>query len=147
MKINFLIGFLLINFFSFSQVRLDGFDTREKNSIESAISLIKEKDDFKYSRLLEFCKMIKYSDVGVCRIENDSIIIITKEILNLGSVNKVACSIIHETKRLEIKVKKYNLSKRKEEWTCYSSEWGFCCRINCEEWLKHEIQDAMIEWQ
>lgn len=147
MKNKLTILFILLSLISFSQVRITGFNEPEKQTIQRSIELIKVKDEFKYSRFLEFCKEIKYSETGISRTENDSIIIVTKSILDIGSVNKVACSIIHETKRLELRVRKYNLNQKKEEWTCYSSEWGFCCRLECEEWLKHEIQNALVEYQ
>ena len=143
----FLILFLLCNITLFGQVKIEGFNSSYQSQVESALLLIKEKDDFKYSRLIEFCKIIKYSESGTSRTENDSIIVIPQSVLGTESVNKIACSIIHETKRLELRIKKFGYTSKKEEYTCYAYEYAFSCRINCEDWLKEQIQEALIQNQ
>jgi hypothetical protein len=139
--------FILIGVNTFGQIKVGGFSEKHKIMIDSSLNLIKEKDSFKYSRLVEFCKVIKYSDIGTSRVENDSIIVISKSILDPESINKVACSIVHETKRLELLIKKYNYTPKKEEYSCYAYEYAFSCRINCEDWLKEQIQEALIQHQ
>lgn len=150
MRFKTLILFLLLRFSLSSQVgtiKIDDVGDGWKNQVEQAILLIKNTDDLRYGLLLKNCNHISFG-VNGNSTTYDSTIVIDKSVFELNSINNLACTIVHESKHLEIKSWDIKLTKRKEEYYAYLTEYGFFSKLkNGEDWLKEYLVEMMIENQ
>jgi hypothetical protein len=150
MYIKTLIFSLLITCSVYSQVssiKIDDVGDGWKHQVEEAIELIQQTDDLRYSLLLKNCNHITFGVNGYSTT-SDSTIIIDKGVFDLNSKNNLACTIVHESKHLEIKSWNVKMTEKKQEYFAYLTEYAFFSKLkNGEEWLKDFLVSMMIENQ
>lgn len=150
MYIKTLILSLLISFSIYSQVptiKIDDVGDGWKHQVEQAINLIQQTDDLRYSLLLKNCIHITYG-VNGHSTTTDSTIVIDKSVFDLNSKNNLACTIVHESKHLEIKSWKTKMTEKKEEYFAYLTEYAFFSKLkDGEDWLREFLVNMMIEYQ
>lgn len=151
MFFRFLISiFLIITCFTKAQtsnLKIDQSNLIWKSYVDSAIKLIEQTDDLRFYILNKVCREIKFL-TDPSQVSKDSILILNTEIFEERSVNVIACSIVFESKHLEIQTWKTDMTKKKIEYFCYLTEYAFFSKLkNGEEWLKDFLINMMIEYQ
>lgn len=147
MYLKTLVFFLLLTFTSKSQIKIDDVGDGWKAQVESAIKLIQNTDDLRYSLLIKNCNHIEFG-VNGNSTTHDSTIVIDKSVFELNSLNNLACTIVHESKHLEIKSWNVKWTEKKEEYITYLTEYAFFTKLkNGEIWLREFLVQKMVETQ
>jgi hypothetical protein len=139
-----LLILILLGLNLYSQIQVLEFDESETTTINSALNLIQSKDQHKWQKLNRYCKRIILSKSEKSLSTIDSTIVISEEDIRLGS-NKLALIIVRESKRLELRIGKWGYSNSQEDYACYTEEYSFCCKIECDGELKKEIIERVAE--
>ena len=75
-------------------------------------------------------------------------VMIDKNVFDLNSKNNLACTIVHESKHLEIESWKTKMTEKKEEYFAYLTEYAFFSKLkDGEDWLREFLVNMMIEYQ
>jgi hypothetical protein len=128
-------------------IKIDDVGEGWKYQVEQAIKLIEKTDDLRYSLLLKNCVHITFG-VNGNSTTTDSTIVIDKSVFELNSLNNLACTIVHESKHLEIKSWNTKLNEKKEEYIAYLTEYAFFTKLkNGEDWLRDFLVQMMVETQ
>ena len=68
--------------------------------------------------------------------QDSSTVVISVKDMKIGSVNNIACIIVHESHHLLLRKKHIKLEPKKEELECYQYENSFLEKVpNVEDWL------------
>ena len=68
--------------------------------------------------------------------------------MKIGSVNNLACVIVHEAHHLYIKRNKIVYMPRKEEYVCYSYEYEFLKKLpSPEDWLTIHVIKCVMKFK
>jgi hypothetical protein len=127
---------LLITTTVFSQIQIDDVGDGWKLKVDSALTLIKKTSPDHYKEVSEYCKHITYWMGGFSTTQDSSVVAISVKDMKIGSVNNIACIIVHESHHLAIQNKHIVMNPRKEELECYQYEYSFLEKIpNVEDWL------------
>ena len=141
---------LLYPVITFSQIKVDDVASGWKDNIYLAIDIIKTYDIEKYNVLISECTHIGYWLGNYSTTEGNSSILIPKQVMESGSVNNLAATLVHESMHLQIaklrKQSKITMSDGYEERLCYSYELNFLNKIpKVEPWLiKHATAYEII---
>lgn len=133
---NALITILLIPTVSFSQIRIDDVGDGWKPKVDSAISLIQQRDPEKYEVLIKNCNKVEFiiGDFSTTRPPN--IIAITTKDMNKGSINNIAAILVHESYHLKLWNEGVKIDPKREEKEAYTWEYEFLCKLpDIEDWL------------
>lgn len=127
---------LLITTTVFSQIQIDDVGDGWKLKVDSALTLIKKTSPDHYKEVSEHCKHITYWMGGFSTTQDSTVVAISVKDMKIGSVNNIACIIVHESHHLAIQKKHIKLEPRKEELECYQYEYSFLEKVpNVEDWL------------
>ena len=143
---NAIITFLLLlSTTGFSQIQIDDVGDGWKLKVDSALTLIKKTSPDHYKEVSEYCKHITYWMGGFSTTQDSSVVVISVKDMKIGSVNNLACIIVHESHHLAIQNKHIVMNPKKEELACYQYEYEFLQRIpNAEDWLTIHVIKNII---
>lgn len=127
----------IYSFTLFSQIKIDQSGEGWKEMVESAVVLIKNTDTSTHNLLIKHCRKIGFWGGTYSAGEGSEIYICRDDIL-LGSVENIACILVHESKHLELQSK--GLSLQEEECICYKYELEFINKLQDVEWLKQNCE-------
>lgn len=141
---NFLVfSFFLVPLFTFAQIRVLDVGNGWNVKVWSALEVIKKTDLEKYDRVIIHCKEIGFWNGNFSTIEDGNKIILSKTELDYGSINNIACTIVHESRHLMLEKSQTKWDKDFEEFMCYDYELNFAMKIdNIEKWLIEHIIDT-----
>jgi len=132
-----LIIFILSIFHLRAQIKIPDVGDGWKYSVDSAIRLIKDTDTLSYRILMENCKEIEFivSDHSSTKLPHT--IAINVSDMKIGSINNIACVLVHESYHLYLSNNMYYIKDpNKEEYMCYLREYNFICKLPyVEDWL------------
>jgi hypothetical protein len=139
-KLIVLILLLLPNFI-FGQIRVLDVGDGWKSKVESALQVIKKYDKDKYENVNSYCKEIGFWNGNFSTTEDGNKIILSKKELSHGSINNIACAIVHESRHLMIEKSGAGWDENFQEFMCYDYELTFAKKIpNIEKWLLDHIK-------
>ena len=143
---NAIITFLLLlTTTGFSQIQIDDVGDGWKLKVDSALTLIKKNSPEHYKEVSKYCNHITYWMGGYSTTQDSSVVVISVKDMKIGSVNNIACIIVHESHHLAIQKKHIVLEPKKEELECYQYEYDFLQRIpNAEDWLTIHVIKNII---
>lgn len=140
--------FTLLTLPVFSQIRVDDVGDGWKLKIDSALTLIKKTDPDVYKQVISNCNYITYWMGNFSSTQDSSTILISTKDMNIGSVNNLACVIVHESHHLFIKRSKIKMTPNKEELECYLYEYEFLKKIeNVEDWLTIHVIKCILKYR
>jgi hypothetical protein len=129
----------------FSQIQIDDVGDGWKLKVDSALTLIKKTSPEHYKEVSEYCDHITYWMGGFSTTQDSSVVAISVRDMKIGSVNNLACIIVHESHHLMIQKKHIVMDPKKEELECYQYEYVFLQRIpNAEDWLTIHVIKNII---
>jgi hypothetical protein len=105
--------------------------------VDNALVLIQKTDTSVYNHLRKHCTKIGFWNGDFSSSEGTEIFVSRSDIL-LGSVENLACVVIHEAKHLELQ--SISISLREEECICYTYELEFINKLQDVEWLKQNCE-------
>ena len=143
-----IVLFMIISTTLFGQIKVDDVGDGWKAKVDSALVLIKTYDSVKYELVLKECKTINFWLGEFSSSLPPNTILISVKDLKLGSINNIACVIVHESLHLNISSCSIKMDQRLEEYTCYKYELEFLTRLpNVEPWLKSHTYENMLKFQ
>ena len=143
-----ILAFLLITNTVFGQIKIADVGDGWKSKVDSAISLIKEKDSAAYQMLVENCREVEFIMGDRSSTKPPHVIAITVKDMNLNSINNIAAVLVHESYHLYIWNNKIKLTPKREEYEAYTHEYVFLCRLeNVEDWLFLNAVNQIIKHQ
>jgi len=133
---------LVFSLASFSQPRVHPAGDGWHLQVDSALSLIKKYDKEKYDLVDSVCSEIEFwvSDFSSNEIsKGEGKIYIASADVRIGSINNLACVIVHESLHLFFLKSGIRTDKKTEERLCYQYELELLNKIpGVEPWLlKH----------
>ena len=133
---NALITILLIPTVTFAQIKVDDVGDGWKPKVDSAISLIQQRDPEKYEVLIKNCNKVEFIIGDFSTTKPPNVIAITTRDMKIGSINNIAAILVHESYHLKLWNEGIKIDPKKEEKEAYSWEYDFLCKLpNVEEWL------------
>jgi hypothetical protein len=136
---------LLLTTTVFSQFQIDDVGDGWKLKVDSALTLIKKTSPGHYKEISEYCNHIKYWMGSFSTTQDSSVVVISVKDMKIGSVNNIACIIVHESHHLLLRKKHIKLEPKKEELECYQYEYGFLQMVpNVEDWLTIHVIKNLI---
>lgn len=127
---------LLLTTTVFSQIQIDDVGDGWKLKVDSALTLIKKTSPGHYKEVSEYCNHITYWMGSFSTTQDSSTVVISVKDMKIGSVNNIACIIVHESHHLLLRKKHIKLEPKKEELECYEYEYSFLEKVpNVEDWL------------
>ena len=103
---------LLLTTTVFSQIQIDDVGDGWKLKVDSALTLIKKTSPEHYKEVSEYCKHITYWMGGFSTTQDSSVVAISVRDMKIGSVNNLACIIVHESHHLLLRKK--HLPRRRQ---------------------------------
>jgi len=135
--------FFLIPLFTFGQIRVLDVGDGWKIKVESALDVIKKTDLEKYDRVIIHCEEIRFWNGNFSTTEDGNKIILTKKELDYGSINNIACTIVHESRHLMLEKLQTEWDEDFQEFMCYNYELNFAVKIdNIEKCLIEHITNT-----
>jgi hypothetical protein len=136
---------LLLTTTVFSQIQIDDVGDGWKLKVDSALTLIKKTSPGHYKEISEYCNHITYWMGSFSTTQDSSTVVISVKDMKIGSVNNIACIIVHESHHLLLRKKHIKLEPKKEELECYEYEYGFLQMVpNVEDWLTIHVIKNII---
>jgi hypothetical protein len=136
---------LLLTTTLFSQIQIDDVGDGWKLKVDSALTLIKKTSPGHYKEISEYCNHITYWMGSFSTTQDSSVVVISVKDMKIGSVNNIACIIVHESHHLLLRKKHIKLEPKKEELECYQYEYGFLQMVpNVEDWLTIHVIKNII---
>ena len=136
---------LLLTTTLFSQIQIDDVGDGWKLKVDSALTLIKNTSPAHYKEVSEYCNHITYWMGSFSTTQDSSTVVISVRDMKMGSVNNLACIIVHESHHLAILKKKIVMEPKKEELECYQYEYTFLQMVpNAEDWLTIHVIKNII---
>ena len=133
---NALITILLIPTVTFAQIKVDDVGDGWKPKVDSAISLIQQRDPEKYEVLIKNCNKVEFIIGDFSTTKPPNVIAITTRDMKIGSINNIAAILVHESYHLKLWNEGIKIDPKKEEKEAYSWEYDFLCKLpNVEDWL------------
>jgi hypothetical protein len=138
---------LLITTNIFSQILVDDVGDGWKSKIDSALLLIKQTSPQHWDEVQKYCTHITYWIGDFSTTTDSSTVMISTKDMRIGSINNLACVIIHEAHHLYIARNNILLSVSSEELSCYLWENEFLKLLpNVEPWLRQHVIRAIINY-
>jgi hypothetical protein len=132
---------LLLPNLSFGEIKIIDVGNGWKNKVEDALVVIKKYDSEKYNKLVENCKEIGFWGGKFSTTESGDKIILSRSEMNDGSINNIACAIVHESRHLMLEKSQTTWDENLQEFWCYDYELNFALKIpNIEKWLLEHIR-------
>lgn len=129
--------FLLISLSLNSQILIDDVGDGWKSKVDSALTLIEQSSPEHWEVVKENCNHIIFWLGNFSTTTDTSTIMIAVRDIKLGSINNLACVIVHESLHLDFKSKKIFYTEAEEELRCYLWESKFLNKLdNPEPWLR-----------
>lgn len=142
------ILFLILSTTIFAQVKIDDVGDGWKLKVDSALRLIEKTDQVVYKEVISNCNYITFWLGSFSTTTDTSTIMISTRDMNIGSINNLACIIVHESHHLYLKRNKIMMSNRQEEYTCYMFEYEFLKKIpNPEDWLTIHVIKCIMKFR
>lgn len=139
---------LLFTSTGFSQIQIDDVGDGWKMKVDSALELISKTDPVVYKEVKENCKHISYWMGKFSTTQDSTTILISTSDMRIGSINNLACVIVHEAHHLYIKRNKIVMMPRKEEYVCYLHEYDFLKKLsNPEDWLTIHVIKCVMKFK
>ena len=137
---------LLIPLKIFGQIQIDQVGDNWKPQVEEALSLIKTTDTNTFKFVNKHCKKISFWNGEFSTVEGSSTVTIAKGDMQLGSVENLACIIVHESKHLEIIQLGLQFPLQYEECICYLWEMDFIEKMKGEpEWVRENCLNMLLK--
>lgn len=144
---NALITLLLIPTVAFGQIKVDDVGDGWKPKVDSAISLIQQRDPEKYEVLIKNCNRVEFIIGDFSTTKPPNIIAITTKDMRIGSINNIAAILVHESYHLKLWNEGIKIDPKKEEKEAYSWEYDFLCKLsNVEDWLFLNAINQIIKY-
>lgn len=140
-----IILFCFLTFNLFSQILVDDVGDGWKSQVDSALSLIEKTSPEHWSEIKQYCNHITFwiGDFSTT-IDTATVMISTRD-MKIGSVNNLACIIVHEVHHLYILKTDRVLKPEEEELICYLWENEFLKKLpGAEEWLKRHLIKCIL---
>jgi len=145
-KMFWFLATLLIPLKIFGQIQIDQVGDNWKPQVEEALSLIKTTDTNTFKFVNKHCKKISFWNGEFSTVEGSSTVIIAKGDMQLGSVENLACIIVHESKHLEIIQLGLQFPLQYEECICYLWEMDFIEKMKGEpEWVRENCLNMLLK--
>jgi len=110
------------------------------------LSLIKTTDTNTFKFVNKHCKKISFWNGEFSTVEGSSTVTIAKGDMQLGSIENIACIIVHESKHLEIIQLGLEFPLQHEECICYLWEMDFIEKMKGEpEWIKENCLNMLLK--
>ncbi len=139
---------LLISSSVFGQIKIDDVGDGWKSKVDSALSLIEKTSPSHYKEVIENCNYVTFWIGNFSTTQDTSTVVISVKDMKLGSVNNIACILIHESHHLYFKRNKIKLDVNKEELLCYQYEYEFLQKIpNAENWLTIHVIKSILRYK
>lgn len=132
MKHLMVILFTIFSHTLLAQIKIDQSGEGWKEMVESAILLIERTDPEKYEHLKNNVTKIGFWG-GFYSSSEGTEIVISRDDIQLNSVENIACVLIHESKHIELR--NSNMSLGDEECLCYLYELDFIKKLNDPKFL------------
>lgn len=117
---------------------------------DSALSIIKKYDPEKYLLLTEVCSEVEFwsSKFSSNEIRNGSgIIYVANSDMKIGSINNLACVLVHESLHLFFLKNGVTVDQKEEEILCYKYELELLNKIpGAEPWLIQHTKDKIKQF-
>ena len=148
LKILYFILSLGITLSSFAQPVIHPAGDGWHMKVDSALIIVKKYAPEKYDLISDVCQEIEFwsSDFSSNEIRNGvGVIYISNADMRIGSLNNLACVLVHESLHLFFLKNKIKIEKREEEKLCYKYELELLHKIpGAELWLiQHTINKIM----
>jgi hypothetical protein len=144
---NALITLLLIPTFAFAQIKVDDVGDGWKPKVDSAISLIQQRDPEKYEVLIKNCNKVEFIIGDFSTTKPPNVIAITTKDMKIGSINNIAAILVHESYHLKLWNEGIKIDPKKEEKEAYHWEYDFLCKLsNVEDWLFLNAINQIIKY-
>jgi hypothetical protein len=145
-KMFWFLATLLIPLKIFGQIQIDQVGDNWKPQVEEALSLIKTTDTNTFKFVNKHCKKISFWNGEFSTVEGSSTVTIAKGDMQLGSVENLACIIVHESKHLEIIQLGLQFPLQYEECICYLWEMDFIEKMKGEpEWVRENCLNMLLK--
>jgi hypothetical protein len=130
------IFLLLLTSVLHSQIKIDDVGDGWYNHVTEALSVIKSVDTNTYNDVIKYCNHISFWLGSHSTTQYPSSIIISKTDMELGSINNLACLIVHEVVHLRVYIDGIKMTNNQEELYAYLIEREFALKIgNIEHWI------------
>lgn len=134
-----------VSFFSSGQA-VDDVGDGWMSAVDSALCLIESSAPEFWPEVSANCKHVTFWN-GDHSTSSDSTVVISAHDMRLGSVNNIACVIIHESHHLEVARRRLSMAVCKEELECYMLERAFVDRVSADEaWLVAFIYRSILRY-
>ena len=140
-----IILFCFFTFNLFSQILVDDVGDGWKSQVDSALMLIKKTSPEHWNEVSEYCNHITFWIGDFSTTTDTATVMISTKDMRIGSVNNLACIIVHEVHHLYILKTGRVLKPEEEELICYLWENEFLKKVpGAEEWLKRHIIKCIV---
>lgn len=140
--------FTLLSLPVFSQIKIDDVGDGWKYKVDSALNLIKKTDPEVYKQVTSNCNYITYWIGNFSSTQDSSTILISTKDINIGSINNLACVIVHESHHLYFRRNNIKMTEKEEELACYMFEYEFLKKIpNPEHWLTIHVIKCILKYR
>jgi len=142
------ILFLILSTTLFAQIKIDDVGDGWKSKVDSALRIIEKTDQEVYKEVISNCNYITFWLGNFSTTTDSSTIMISTKDMKIGSVNNIACIIVHESHHLLLKKNKVKMSPKDEELACYMFEYEFLKKIpNPEDWLTIHVIKCILKFK
>jgi hypothetical protein len=119
-----------------------------KETVDSAIRLIKATDSVDYRILIDNCDEINFMLGTISTTIPPHVIVINTEDMAKNSVNNIASLLVHESYHLHLYNNKTGMDPIDEELECYKREYDFLTKLpTVEDWLFIHVVKQIIHYQ
>lgn len=140
-----IILFCFFTFNLFSQILVDDVGDGWKSQVDSALMLIKKTSPEHWNEVSEYCNHITFWIGDFSTTTDTATVMISTKDMRIGSVNNLACIIVHEVHHLYILKTGRVLKPEEEELICYLWENEFLKKVpGAEEWLKRHVIKCIV---
>ena len=140
-----IILFCFFTFNLFSQILVDDVGDGWKSQVDSALMLIKKTSPEHWNEVSEYCNHITFWIGDFSTTTDTATVMISTKDMRIGSVNNLACIIVHEVHHLYILKTGRVLKPEEEELICYLWENEFLKKVpEAEEWLKRHVIKCIV---
>jgi hypothetical protein len=130
----------------FAQIKVPNVGPGWKEKVDSALTVIRTYDCYKYELVTQYCKEIEYWNGTFATTDSNSILIPTSE-LQAGVINDLAAIIVHESLHLYFLHNHSGYPNNAEERICYLYELEFLRKIpNVEPWLIENAEKQITRY-
>lgn len=119
-----------------------------KESVDSAIELVRRTDPESYQILMDNCYEIQFMLGSISTTVLPHTIVINTLDMEKKSINNLALILVHESYHLYIYNHHIIMKEDDEELSCYTKEYDFMCKLpSVEDWLFMYVVKEIIYYR